>query len=86
MGAGKPAADLILTLTHETGKVTLGHFPCLVVNGDCSESVNKEFTESNVLDALIVASDYKRCHGDDILLVVVFDFLQTSELAFAGLV
>ena len=29
MGAGKPAAELILTLSHETGKVALGHSLCL---------------------------------------------------------
>ena len=51
-----------------------------------SEAVDKEFTESEVLDAFIVAADDERSHGDDILLVVVLDFLQTAELALAGLV
>ena len=57
-----------------------------IFNGECSEPVNKEFSESDVLDALIVAADNKRSHRDDILLIVVLDFLQTSELALAGFI
>ena len=52
----------------------------------CLESVDKEFAESDVQNALIVSADNKGSHGDDILLVVVLDFLQTAKLALAGLI
>ena len=75
---GNGAADFIhgSVCLHSCGKRT----------DSCSKTVDKEFAESDVLDALIVATNYERSHGDDILLIVVLDFLQTSELALAGLV
>lgn len=81
-GTGFRLMGLVADITEAAEALQIQRFSGL----DCSESVDKKFAESDVLDALIVTADNERRHGDDILLVVVLDFLQTSELALAGLV